>query len=69
MIDIEKETNEKGEPVTSVTMTSMGLGLVGAGLFLTLTFATIGAIDLCKMAFGSKTDEEGNNETTNGEEA
>ena len=50
MIDVEKEINGKGEPVTSVTMTPTGLTLVGAGLFLTLTFATIGAIDLCKMA-------------------
>lgn len=67
MIDIEKETNKNGEPVTSVTMTPTGLTLVGAGLFLTLTFATIGAIDLCKMAFGGRGSDE-SNPNTDGEE-
>ncbi len=68
MIDVEKEINGKGEPVTSVTMTPTGLTLVGAGLFLTLTFATIGAIDLCKMAFGGHKSDDGCNTNTDGEE-
>ena len=69
MINVEKETNDRGEPVTSVTMTPMGLGLVGAGLFLTVTFAAIGAIDLCKMAFGGRGGDNDNcGGTNNGEE-
>lgn len=66
MINVEKEVGPNGEPITSVTMTPVGLGLMSAGLFATAAFATVGLVDLIQL--GTKTGRHKRNNDTNNEE-
>ncbi len=66
MISVEKEIGPNGEPITSVTMTPVGVGLMSAGLFATVAFATVGVVDLIQL--GTKTGRHRRNEDTTSEE-